>query len=61
MQYETYENKRQVLSPDEYLNLKNHEKENIKYSRIIPASLDNRNDFGSIEVIKKYSTYEVKI
>lgn len=60
MVYNAYLSKREQLNPEEYLKLSELEKSNIVESRIVPPSLDDPDDFGKIEIVKRWPSYSVE-
>jgi hypothetical protein len=59
--YKTYDAKasmEELLSPKDFLKLKESDRENIKSAQIVPVKLGQRN-FGKIKIIRKTPVYLV--
>jgi hypothetical protein len=48
----------EIISPEEYINLSEKEKENVKSATIIPPSLGDK-EFGKIQITYKIPTYRI--
>ncbi len=53
--------RREILSPEQYLDLSERERENILSSRPIPAGLDPDLEFGGIEVVWRDPVYRITL
>lgn len=58
--YDAKASMEEILSPQEFLNLKGHERENIKSVQIVPAKL-GQSGFGKIKIVRKTPIYILDI